>query len=354
MEALQAQVAQLPALLALCRSPLVRAWDAATLGRALEWAAFFQHLHGRFRARPRLRAALGRRLRQARGPALAFGHLGRCSTLLALALLENRALPPAACRHLLQRVLSPGAAAEGPGLALLARRKAASRLLPPAAPQPRVRAEAQALLARLREQQQEEEAPEGLPWLGPLLEQLPQPHALQVVATALLGGDEASGNEEGPIGGEDDGPAAAVLLAWLLQSPERLSALCRLLPGSLLAALAARHSQLSAPYLDLLIACGSRLLYDPLRGQWGSSCLEQAELSWEELRERFECLCQAPAPLGGQACATLELLKAQDGDYDVPGLSVWTDLLAEVEKSLRKEVMNPRADLKLLKGKKPA
>ncbi|XP_010219790.1 PREDICTED: Fanconi anemia group F protein [Tinamus guttatus] len=180
---------------------------------------------------------------------------------------------------------------------------------------------------------------------GKIYERLPL-RATEVVATALLLGDE-----EGPRGERGDGQAAAALLAWLLQSPERLSALCRLLPGSLLAALATRYSQLSASYLDLLVAWGSRLLYDPLQGRWGSSCFEQAELSWAELRERFDCLCRAPAPLGAQTRAALELLKVQDGDFDVPGVSVWTDLLAEVEKSLRKAV-KPRADLKLLKAKK--
>ncbi|XP_025925214.1 Fanconi anemia group F protein [Apteryx rowi] len=359
MEALLEQVAQLPGLLAVSRSALVRAWDAPTLGRALEWARYFQHLHGRFRARPRLRAALGRRLRQGQPrPLLCFRHLGRCPALLGLALLENRALPPAACRRLLQSLLQPGAAAQSPSLALLARRKAASRLLAPPRPagplaalEPQVRAEAQMLLMQLREEEEAEpgggragEARERLFWVAGLLEQLPQPRAFQVVAAALLqqrGGDEGwgeSSGEEGLRGRAGDRHVAGPLLSWLLESPERFSAFCLLLPGSLLASLAAHYSQLSAPYLDLLTAWGSRLLYDPLQGRWDNSCFDKAELSWEELRERFDCLCRGPAPLGGQTQAALELLKAQDGDFHVCGLSVWTDLLMEVEKSLRKEV----------------
>ncbi|XP_068801431.1 Fanconi anemia group F protein [Struthio camelus] len=362
MEALLEQVAQLPGLLAVSRSALVRAWDAPTLARALEWARYFQHLHGRFRTRPRLRAALGRRLRQGQPrPLLGFRHLGGCPALLGLALLENRALPPAACRRLLQSLLHPEAAAEPPGLALLARRKAASRLLalppppagPPAALGPQVRAEAQMLLARLQQEEEEEaeaaggragEARERLRWVAGLLEQLPQPRALQVVAAALLqrqGGCEdwgGSSPEEGPRGRAGDGHVVGLLLSWLLASPERFSAFCLLLPGSLLASLTAHYSQLSTPYLDLLTGWGSRLLYDPLQGRWDNSCLDKAELSWEELRERFCCLCRGPAPLREQTQAALELLKAQDGDFQVCGLSVWTDLLMEVEKSLRKEV----------------
>ncbi|XP_025950350.1 Fanconi anemia group F protein [Dromaius novaehollandiae] len=352
MEALLEQVAQLPGLLAVSRSALVRAWDAPTLGRALEWARYFQHLHGRFRARPRLRAALGRRLRQGQpGSPLGFRHLGRCAALLGLALLENRALPPAACRRLLQSLLRPGAAAEAPSLALLARRKAASRLLAPAprpagspaALEPQVRAEAQMLLARLREEEEEAEpgggrageARERLRWVAGLLEQLPQPRALRVVAAALQ--QQRGGDEEGLRGRAGGGHVAGPLLSWLLESQERFSAFCLLLPGSLLASLAAHYSQLRPPYLDLLTAWGSRLLYDPLQGRWHNSCLGEAELSWEELRERFDCLCRGPALLRGQTRAALELLKVQDGDFHICGLSVWTDLLMEVEKSLRKE-----------------
>lgn len=365
MEALLEQVEQLPALLAVSRSALVRDWDSLTLDRALEWARYFQHLHDRFRARPRLREALGRRLRRGQpGPLLGFPHLGRCPQLLGLALLENRALPPAACRRLIHSLLQPAGAEAGPeprSLALLARRKAASRLLalprrpPRPAPgmEPQLQAEAQLLLSRLREEGLEAE-PAGeaagrLRWLSAVLEQLPQPRAFEVAAATLLlapgrGAEPAGGRgrdgsslDGDQASGTGDGCVAGPLLSWLLGNPERFSAFCLCLPGSLLASLAGHYSQLSRPYLDLLTGWGSRLLYDPLRGRWVKSCLDEAELSWEELRERFSCLCQGSALLRGQTQAALKLLKAQDGDFKVRGLSVWTDLLMEVEECLRKE-----------------
>ncbi|KAJ7414964.1 Fanconi anemia complementation group F [Pitangus sulphuratus] len=339
MAAVLGRVAELPALLALCRSPLVRRWDPAAPGRALEWGRYFQHLHGRCRARPRLREALGRRLRraQARPPALGFSALGRCPELLGLALLENRALPPAACRRLLRCLLlpPPGAGPEPPGLALLARRKAAARLLePPRRPgdtEPRVRAEAQLLLGRLREEEEEqEEEQERARWLCGVLERLPPPRALAVVAAALalLGAGDGERDGSGPDG---DGCGAGLLLSWLLGNLERFSAFCLCLPGSLLASLAGHYPQLSRAYLDLLTGWGSHLHYDPLQGRWVKSCLEKAELSWEELRERFSCLCRGSALLREQTQATLKLLKTRDGDFEVRGLSVWTDLLMEVE-----------------------
>ncbi|NXI72284.1 FANCF protein, partial [Anseranas semipalmata] len=298
MEAVLAQVAQLPALLAVSRSALVRDWDPATLGRALQWARYFQHLHDRCRGRPRLRDALGRRLRQ--GPR-------------RLALLARR---KAACRLLAPRRGSPG------------------ELEPP------VGAEAGMLLCRLRDEGRE--AGERSRWLRGVLEQLPRPRAFEVVAAALLlllrggggGGDSPGGDQ---ASGAGDGCVAGPLLSWLLENLDRFSAFCVLLPGSLLASLAAHYSQLSRQYLDLLTGWGSHLLYDPLQGRWVKSCPDEAELSWEELRERFSCLCKGPVLLRGQTRAALKLLKARDGDFKVRGLSVWTDLLLEVEEDLRKE-----------------
>ncbi|XP_026706487.1 Fanconi anemia group F protein [Athene cunicularia] len=268
MEAVLGQVEQLPALMAVSRSALVRDWDSLTLDRALEWGRYFQHLHDRFRTRPRLREALGRRLRRGQpGPLLSFHQLGRCPQLLGLALLENRALPPAACRRLLHSLLQRGSGAEQAG-------------------------------GRGRD------------------------------------GSSLDGNQESAAGEEC---VAGPLLSWLLGNLERFSAFCLFLPGSLLASLAGHYSQLSRPYLDLLTGWGSHLLYDPLQGRWVKSSLDKAELSWEELRERFSCLCQGSALLRGQTQAALKLLKGQDGDFNVRGLSVWTDVLMEVEESLRKE-----------------
>ncbi|NWY19469.1 FANCF protein, partial [Aphelocoma coerulescens] len=325
MEVVLGQVEQLPALLVVSRSALVRDWDSLTLDRALEWARYFQHLYDRFRARPQLREALGRRLRRAQPyPLLGFPTLGRCSQLVGLALLENRALPPAACRSLLRSLLQ------------LDRRPPGQEL--------QLQAEAQLLLNRLREEGQEVgEAAGQLRWLCGVLEQLPQPRAFEVVAAALAVLKQGSGGEQAgdrdrdgtsldgyQASAAEDGCTAGLLLSWLLSNQERFSAFCLCLPCSLLAFLAGHYSQLSRSYLDLLTAWGSHLLYDPLQGRWIKSCFDRAELSWEELRERFSCLCQGSTLLKEQTQAALKLLKTQDGDFKVCGLSVWTDLLMEV------------------------
>ncbi|NXF22370.1 FANCF protein, partial [Rhodinocichla rosea] len=379
MEAVLGQVEQLPALLAVSRSALVRDWDSLTLDRALEWARYFQQLYDRFRARPQLREALGRRLRRSQPcPLLGFPALGRCPQLLGLALLENRALPPAACRRLLRSLLQPPGAGPGSdprGLELLARRKAAARLLALSrrapGPEPQLQAEARLLLSRLRQEGQEQEAREAtgqlrwlcgaqegqeageaagqLRWLCGALELLPQPRAFEVVAGALAllrqgRGAEQAGDGDGDGGGssspggyqesaEGEECIAGLLLSWLLGNQERFSAFCLCIPGSHLAFLAGHYSQLCRFYLDILTGWGRHLHYDPLHGLWVKSCLDKAELSWEELRERFICLCQGSTPLKEQTQAALELLRTQDGDFRVRGLSVWTDLLMEVGSS---------------------
>uniref|UniRef100_U3JQC6 Fanconi anemia group F protein n=1 Tax=Ficedula albicollis TaxID=59894 RepID=U3JQC6_FICAL len=349
MEVVLGQVEQLPALLAVSRSALVRDWDSLTLDRALEWARYFQHLYDRFRTRPQLREALGRRLRRSQPyPQLGFSTLGRCPQLLGLALLENRALPPAACRRLLRSLPRSPGAGTGPeprGLELIARRKAAACLLalsrlPPRrlpGPEAQLQAEAQLLLRRLQEEAQEiPEAAGQLRWLCGVLEQLPQPRAFEVVAAALVllkqgrgQGRDGSSLDGYQASAAGDGCTAELLLSWLLGSQERFSAFCLCLPCSYLAFLAGHYSQLSRSYLDLLTVWGSHLVYDPLQGRWVKSCLDEAELSWEELRQRFSCLCQGSTLLKEQTQAALKLLRTQDGDFKVCGVSVWTDLLME-------------------------
>ncbi|KAJ6667098.1 hypothetical protein lerEdw1_017076 [Lerista edwardsae] len=323
METLLSQAEQVPSLLAACRSgSAVRGWDAATLERALRWGRFFQQLHSRIQAQPGPRTALERRLR-CQG-LFGLGHLRRCPELLRLSLLENRALPSAARQRLLRGLLPPpsGEAVGESFATLLARRKAAAQLLlrsaesPPEAAPP-VRAQAQLLLSRLRE------GDGGRSSSDPLLEQLPGGPALyKAVAAALL---EPSAEAE----------AQATLLPWLLQGdPARLAAFWRLLPASWAASLCGRHPELRGPYLSLLAASGSRLAYDPLLGEWKAGDVEEGKVvvPWQEMRDRVSCLLQQePEPLRSAVRTQLRHLKAQDGDFDVRGLSVWTDLLPDLD-----------------------
>ncbi|XP_061468250.1 Fanconi anemia group F protein [Rhineura floridana] len=333
METLLSQAEQLPSLLAASRLGLVQSWDPATLKRALSWGRFFHQLHSRLPAQPGLQAALERRLRRA-GP-LSLSHLKRCPELMGLALLENRALPSTARYQLLRILLLPAAGGEEPFIPLLARRRAASQLLLSLVPPTEastaeqwkylpVRSQAQLLLSRLQEEgyKDGEGSCNISPSASTLLEQLPcGPTLYKAVAVALL---EPGGEVE----------AKATLLPWLLLGgdPVRLATFCRLLPATWVASLCGRYPELCTPYLTLLSTWGSRLSYDPLHGEWRASGLEKDEVPWQEMRERIGCLYQESEPLKNTILTQLRHLKAQDGDFEVRGLSVWTDLLLDVEK----------------------
>nr|XP_060621817.1 Fanconi anemia group F protein [Anolis sagrei ordinatus] len=301
MEALLSQAERLPGLLEASRSPAVRNWDPATVRRALGWTRAFREA-----------AERGQRRRGLQG---GLGLLGRGPALLCLALLENRALPAPSRERLLRSLLLPSGGAEELLLPVSARRKAATQLLP-AHEGSADRARAQLLLSRLRE-----EEGSGLAFL----ERLPcGPTLYKAVAAALL-----------EPGGESQ--AREALLPWLLQrgGGARLEAFCRLLPGSRLASLCARHPPLLGPYFSLLASRGGRLAYDPLRGEWSSSSRGGGgpEVTWDELRERIRLLSWESEPLASAVRDHLRKLKGQDGGFEVQGLSVWTDLLLDLEKT---------------------
>ncbi|KAM8969011.1 Fanconi anemia group F protein [Sarcophilus harrisii] len=366
MEVLLEQLERFAEVLAVSRTRHASSWGRVAVRRSLCWARYLRHVHGRFRLRGPVRAALEGRLRRLRlrpaplggdaapaapcpesGPPLSFEGLGCGEQLLALGLLENASLPSPALHELLQRLRPEGPAEpseEGLGnrLAELARRRAASQLLRPllgsgpAQPDPVLRrTEAELLLLRLRQEAEAEPGAEAL-LLDRLWQQLPQPRWLAVVAEALLlppapgpRGAACAPDEDDPGSPSDLGPApAAPLLAWLLSRPAPLAALCRLLPAPLLASLAGRHADLAEACLDLLWDWAGHLHFDLTKGAWVGS--DPEGLTWERLRDCFRCFCQAPAPLSLQARIALDSCRARDGGFEAPGLSVWTDLEREL------------------------
>ncbi|XP_021510241.1 Fanconi anemia group F protein [Meriones unguiculatus] len=332
MESLVQDLERFSEVLAVSCGTQVRTWDAATVRRALQWARYLLHVYRRFAGSSRAREAIERRLR-APGGSLglrSFAALESGDVRLALRLLRNRALAPAAA-HALPSLLFPGPAADREDdvpqsrLALLARRGSALHLLfrlggdaPKGA---LLRTHAELLCARLRDLGGADSAA-ARKLLGTLWASGPREHVLCVVGEALLretGLDPAQAAD--PAGADD----TQKLLHWLLDSPELLSAFCRRLPPKRLAALAGRHPKLSRAYLDLLTVWARRLQYDLQKGAWVPMHLE--DVPWEELCLRLQSLCLEQPSLQEEVLATLHSFKALDGDFEVPGMSIWTDLL---------------------------
>ncbi|XP_043828400.1 Fanconi anemia group F protein [Dromiciops gliroides] len=371
MELLLEQLERFAEVVAVSRTRHAGSWGRVAVRRALRWARYLRHVHGRFRHRGAVRAALVERLRSlplrpgpgggnaahagpcwAPGPLRSFAGLGRGDQLLALGLLENAALPGPALHELLRHLQPERGEPEdeageegglGDRLAELARRRAASQLLlpllgasPPWSDPVLRRTEAELLLRRLREEARAAPGSETL-LLDRLWVQLPQPRWLNVVAEALLlpltaqpdGHEDEDPDEEDPASPVDLSHSAATsLLTWLLARPAPLAAFCRLLPAPLLASLASHHSSLGEAFLDLLRDWGSQLHFDPVQGAWVGAGPEG--LTWERLRDCFRGFCQSPSPLRNQARAVLDACKARDGGFEAQGLSVWTDLMRDI------------------------
>lgn len=352
MESLVEHLERFSEVLAVSRTSHVSSWDPATVRRALQWAHYLRHVYRRFGRHARIRSALEQRLQNQwkqegdSGPAPApglvnFQALEHCDHLLSLRLLTNRALGDAAFQYLLQQLFP------GPGvpdaeeetlqgsLALLARRRAAVHLLhfnayrenPVLQEDSLMKTQAELLLERLQEVGEGEAQGPGR-FLSSLWERVPQNNFLKVIAAALLlppSSPWLQGEELEPGSPKTPREGGQELLHWLLGKSDVMTAFCRSLPAELLTSVAGRYPELSRVYLGLLIDWGRHLNYDLQKGIWFGT--EPRDVPWEELFSRFQTLCQAPPPLKDEVLTALKSCKAQDGDFEVPGLSIWTDLL---------------------------
>ncbi|KAF6333052.1 FA complementation group F [Rhinolophus ferrumequinum] len=352
MESLLQHLDRFSEVLAVSRTTHVSSWDPATVRRALQWAGYLRHIHRRFGRHVRIRTALERRLHNhwkqvgGSGPAsvpglTSFRALERCDLLLSQRLLENPALGDAAFHSLLQQLFP------GPGvleaeeetlqgsLALLARRRSAVHVLrlngygetSVLQEDSVIKTQAELLLERLQQVgRAEAEGPSR--FLSSLWERLPQNNFLQVIAAALLLPSSSPQPPKEPL--EPDSPktpgeGSQELVYWLLRKSDIMATFCRSLPAGLVTSVAGRHPDLFQVYLGLLTNWGRHLHYDLQKGIWVGA--ESQDVPWEELYGRFQSLCQAPSPLKDEVLTALASCKAQDGDFEVPGLSIWTDLL---------------------------
>ncbi|TEA41035.1 hypothetical protein DBR06_SOUSAS9010073 [Sousa chinensis] len=358
MEPLLQHLERFSEVLAVSRTTHVSTWDPVTVRRALQWARYLRHIHKRFGRHARISKALERRLQNqwkqqgdsgpAPAPGLAnFQALGLCDQLLSLRLLANPALGDASFHYLLQQLFPgpgvPDAEEESlqGSLARLARRRAALHMLrfnaygenPALQEDPLMKTQAELLLRRLQEVG---EADAGGPGrlLNSLWERSPQNNFLKVVAAALLLPPSSPRHQEEELklgSPKTPGEEGQELLRWLLGKSDVMVAFCRSLPAGLLTLVAGRHPELSRVYLGLLTDWGRQLHYSLQKGLWIGT--ESQDVPWEELLSRFQSLCQAPPPLKDEVFTALKSCKAQDGDFEVPGLSIWTDLLLSLGSS---------------------
>ncbi|XP_072905828.1 Fanconi anemia group F protein [Hemitrygon akajei] len=332
MESVLENLERFAEVLAVARSPWASHWDEAAVTRAFQWACYFQQLDLRLEGNTSAQAALRRQLNLPgrctdhplpwyRG--LRFEELSRGQEMLSQALLCNPAASAAAFHRAASwyRSANSSRAVVTTSLRRAARLTAAARVLqacrrsaagPGEDPTERQAvAETQAEILRQRLGEQRRELPEQ-----------------EVLRRTVSGG-----------GGDADSwrPLAALLsaavaeeapprtLQWLLGNSDALSAACRALPCSVLALLAAREPAFSREYLDFLQQWARRMRYDARSGRWTHE--ESPELDWERLLQHFSSLLQGPPQTKEWTRETLNSLKTKDGDFEVWGISIWTDLL---------------------------
>eukprot|EP00062_Callorhinchus_milii_P003789 gi/632941450/ref/XP_007885871.1/ PREDICTED: LOW QUALITY PROTEIN: Fanconi anemia group F protein [Callorhinchus milii] len=248
---------------------------------------------------------------------LRFDELGGGVEALRVSLLCNPSASPAAfhqaasCPPRPPPPPSPGGRSSCAGLEAALRTKAAARLLLEAWDSGAERhgsvLETQAELLR-------ERLEAGWPTEEVMEERLLRP--------SLSGGEGDGGGGGGvEVMLEAGGGPEELALRWLLGQG---SALLLALPGDLLSRAASRHPRLAAAYLGALARWAETMRYEAGSGRW---LHESPERGWGRLVRRLRALLEGPPPVRGAAEELLKSGRAADGDFDVSGISVWTDLL---------------------------
>lgn len=403
MEVILQHLEHFAEMLTVSRSEHVKSWDNLTVQRAFQWAHYFQHLYRRFHANDPVRVVLEQRLQditqqqKATGLGdrpLCFPDLETCAELLWGILLQNPALPPAVCQHLLQRL---GPEGDGDTIAdtvrsALRNKNAAMMLLsitpsdvggrnnPPSmkpetshcslgrteattclggesnpsfffgrrndlqfvgqqcAPlgasteatspifyacslttDPESKTQASILSKHLEDRTKYSSMPEKekLVLVNELLDLIPRPRVFKLVGLILA---SSNGSVTAPL-----------LMQWLMDNPNLFSCFCSSLDCKLLTGLSSRYPKFRDAYLELLTSWGRGLEYSIASRQWTSS---SPEVSWEALQHHYSWLLKGSADTRASAERMLITMKAEDGGFNVSGISVWTDLLSWLRSNL--------------------
>lgn len=121
------------------------------------------------------------------------------------------------------------------------------------------------------------------------------------------------------------------LLDWLQQKHILLQHMCSTLPSALLKDLAKGRLKFRDAYCDVLKKWASDMEYSISDDEWVKRS-SNPTVSFQKLTEHFVALFEACPSLKDDVEKELNDLKISDGDFDVRGLSVWGDLLSEINK----------------------
>ncbi|XP_053742491.1 Fanconi anemia group F protein [Synchiropus splendidus] len=342
MEAVLKNVANVVELLAVAAwSSEVELWDSLTLSRAFQWASYCEHIFSRFHTNQAIQKAIDLELRMTNSrlqsvfsdyTPVSFTDLSQSQHLLLTGLLKNPKISMSLMKTLFDDSHPVNKKNEnGPEVTGMCSKiiqcKCACKILKPLTDTSGVGADAEVQGAMLMERlhtllSKGSEACWIQHFLDSVLLGSKPEHFCQVIAAALL-------TVKSPDAQSD---SVDFLLDWLRQKPTLLQHMCTVLPAPLLKDLTKEHLGFRHAHLAVLKKWTSDMEYDINAGEWVASSTDPT-VTLKTLAGHFLALIDSCPSLAKTVSDELTALKVSDGDYNVKGLSVWGDLLSELQQS---------------------
>lgn len=336
MDDMLGQLQQVVELLAVSQTDCVNEWDHHTMLRAFKWAQYCEQIHVRSHSSPGLRSALESRLHDTNqrlqetlpsfSPVM-LSDLAQCQHMLLVNLLRNPS-SPSSIIHVFS--LDPKTAEQGLDVdqSRLIACKSALKLLCCSSDRTsysglQVETDVRGKLLRKRldsvltRSGNEESARTLLDSV--LRDSAGETESLyDVIAAALLASHDNTNNV-----------TRDVILDWLQSHDGCLSKLCRSLSPKLCCVLSRESVTFKQAYWDVLKRWANSLAYDVMQSAWVPTSEET--VTFNVIFDRFRHLLNSGSPAKEETEAKVVALKVESGDFDVKGVSVWTDLIFQLK-----------------------
>ncbi|XP_069602909.1 Fanconi anemia group F protein-like [Ranitomeya imitator] len=327
-------------VLALSQSVHVEDWDILHVQRALEWGTYFQHVHHQYKANKPLRNSIEAHLTRKNQELseylktyhhVTFDDLSKGRNLLSMCLLQNQALPDPIFKYVTELLRnSESKGAESTSVTHVISQKVASQLLlalPILASEgfyelsdnPILMTQSNLLRKRLEGRFEVSEDNQKSSIVSDILGQISRPHVYHLLVAVLLS-NKASEHQD---------PISDLLLDWVLSDEDLSGGLFMNVRCQVLARLSFMSFKFRNIYLEYLVKMGSSMEPDLSCRKWVS---DSFNLTFDGLMDHYKRLMEGPEDLKGSLITKLRTLKNKDGNYEVPGVSIWTDVLAEIQK----------------------
>lgn len=336
MDDVLGQLQQVVELLAVSQTDCVNEWDFHTMLRAFKWARYCEQIHARSHSSPALRSALESRMHETNQrlqdslpsyTPVMLSDLAQCQHMLLVNLLRNPSSPSCVIQVL---SLDPKTAERGLDMdqSRLMTCKSAVKLLCCSSDWTsysglQVETEVRGKLLKKRLDSTLTQSGNDTS-ARTLLDSVLRDSAgrteslYDVIAAALLASD-----------GDANSVTRDVILDWIQSHDGCLSKLCRSLSPKLCCHLLKASVTFKRAYWDVLKRWADGLEYDVMQSAWLPA--SDGTVTFNVLFDRFRDLLNLGSPVKEETETKLAALKVESGDFDVKGVSVWTDLIFQLK-----------------------